>query len=213
MNGHDPSVAVDGRGNIYYVWIGAKDRLPYFAVSRDGGKKWSKPMMIGAPGVNETNLPTIDVGSPGKIAIAYMGSENSPGEPFPGPPGCTDRDPRPGSFRTPCRDEAYEKTTWNGYISMSVDALDEDPIFYSATANDKRDPLKRFRCGPGRCGQTVLDFIDVVIGPDGTPWAAFADACAAPCEKPRWSDEPPGYTNHYEADGVAGRLVAGASLR
>ena len=69
----DPSVAVDKQGNIFYSWIG-NDRLPYLATSKDGGKTWSKPMMIAPPGVNEANLPSIVLGGNGKVAIAYMGN-------------------------------------------------------------------------------------------------------------------------------------------
>jgi hypothetical protein len=38
-------------------------------------------MMVGAPGVNEANLPALDVGGNGEIALTYMGSENSPFKP------------------------------------------------------------------------------------------------------------------------------------
>src|SRR3712207_8600404 len=58
---HEAGVVTDDKGNVFYTWIAA-DRLPYLAVSRDGGESWSKPLMIGAPGVNESNLPGIAVG-------------------------------------------------------------------------------------------------------------------------------------------------------
>ncbi|HVF52438.1 MAG TPA: sialidase family protein [Actinomycetota bacterium] len=152
--GPDPSVAVDKKGNVYYTWVGAK-RLPYLAVSKDNGETWGKPMMIGYPGVNEANFATIDVGDPGKVAISYYGTENSPG----------------GKFNEP-----YIDTTWNAYITTTVDAFGKDPIFYSARLNDPRNPLVRDRCGPGRC-KRVFDFIDVEIAPNGQPWAPVVDHC------------------------------------
>ncbi|MDQ3878648.1 MAG: glycoside hydrolase [Actinomycetota bacterium] len=79
---HEASVAADSHGNIYYFWMG-RNRLPYLAISRDGGKKWGKPMMIGAPGVREATLPSLTVGADGKIAAVYYASTNSPGPPFP----------------------------------------------------------------------------------------------------------------------------------
>ncbi|MDQ4026158.1 MAG: glycoside hydrolase, partial [Actinomycetota bacterium] len=50
--GPDPSVAVDSKGNVYYLYI-HKDRLPYLSVSRNGGYSWSKPKMVGYPGLGE----------------------------------------------------------------------------------------------------------------------------------------------------------------
>ncbi|MCA1708179.1 MAG: glycoside hydrolase, partial [Actinobacteria bacterium] len=58
---HEAAVAVDKDGNLYYAWNG-RDRLFYLATSTDGGKTWSKPMMIAAPGLKETWGPAIDVG-------------------------------------------------------------------------------------------------------------------------------------------------------
>ena len=184
-DGPDPSVKTDSEGNIYYVWI-AEDRLPYLAISTDGGEKWGKPMMIGAPGVKEANLPTIDVGAKGKVAITYMGSTNSQGKPW--------------------NDSTkLLKTTWNGYITMSKNVLSKNPVFYSGAVNDTRDPIQRGRCGPGRCGR-VFDFIDINISPDGEPFAAFVDACIAECAKPKGAS-PKGDL------GIVGGLVGGPRLR
>lgn len=158
---HEADAVMDKKGNIYYVYV-ARNRLPYLVVSKDGGKTWSKPLMVGAPGLREANLPAMDLGSEGKLAFVYMGSENSPFRP--GQEG--DRD--------------YAKTTWNGYMTITPNALDKDPIFYTGTVNDKRDPLVRDTCGPGRC-RAVYDFIDVVVGPDGTAWGAFVDGCISLC--------------------------------
>ena len=184
--GADPSVDVDEKGNVYYTWIGPDYNL-WLTVSKNNGKTWGKPMMVGSPGVKEANLPAIDVGEPGKIAIAYMGSENSSGKP---------RGDDAGD---------YSKVTWNGYITMSANVLDERPIFYSGAVNDRSNPLARARCGPGRCGR-VFDFIDVEIGPDGTPWGAYVDACIVQCEQPT-------AIANFGDKGFAGRLVGGPRLR
>ncbi|MGH2734653.1 MAG: sialidase family protein [Actinomycetota bacterium] len=178
--GHEAGVAVDDGGAIYFTWI-AKDRLPYLAVSRDGGRTWADPMMVGPPGLKRSSLAAIDVGGPGKVAITYAGSE-SPGD-------------------------ARKNWTWNGYITMTDDALDKAPVFYSGTMNHPRDPLSRGSCGVVRC-HTLGDFFDVTIGPDGTPWVAFVDACAKPND----------CIETFEAVGVrgesvVGRLVGGPSLR
>lgn len=183
-----PSVAVDKKGNVYYTWISSANRLMYLSVSKNGGNKWSKPVVVSPPGVNETNLPQIDVRGVGKIALAYYGSTNSPFS----------------KCKRECENEAYAKTTWNGYITVSADALSANPTFYSGLVNHPKDPLVRARCGPGRC-HAAYDFIDVEIGPDGIPYAAFVDGCMLLCTAvtPRAGD--------YE--GLVGKLVGGPSLR
>jgi hypothetical protein len=154
--------------------------------------------MVGAPGVNETNLPSLDVGGVGKVAMAYMGTENSPGQPFPAAPECT--------ALMACPDPPeYKNTTWNGYMTITANAFDNDPIFYSGTINDPKDPFIRGSCGPGRC-KAVYDFIDMVIGPDGTPWGAFVDGCTVTCGT---GDS----TTNLGSDGVVGRMVGGPSLK
>ncbi len=193
---HEAGVAADKKGNIYYTWV-ARDRLPYLAISRDEGKTWTKPMMVGAPGVKESNLPGIDAGAPGKVALVYMGSENSPGPPFPEAPECT-------AIQSCPAPEGYEKVTWNGYMTITTNALAKDPVFYSTTVNDKRDPLIRQNCGPGRC-RAAYDFIDIVIAPNGEVWAAFVDGCILVCPT-----TPP---NNAGQDAVVGHLVGGPRLR
>lgn len=69
---HEAAVAVDSAGTIYYVWV-ASDLKPYLAISRTGGATWGRPMMIGAPGLEQAALAGIDVVSPGKVAVEYMG--------------------------------------------------------------------------------------------------------------------------------------------
>ena len=177
--GPDPSVAVDDKGNIYYVFLDDM-RMPYITYSRDEGKTWSKPLMLGYPGVTEGVLATLDVGTPGKIAVAYYGSDDVSG---------------------PIEDRQYgQNVTWNGYITMSDNIFAKNPVFYSANVNDPRYPMARGACGPRRCYE-ALDFIDVVIGRDGTPWAALADSCVLACE---------GLT--VGNSGVVGRLVGGPPL-
>ena len=176
---HEAGVVADSVGNIYYTWIGT-DRLPYLAISRDGGKSFGEPMMIGPPGIQRTSLPAIDIGADGKIAMVYVGSET--------------------------KSKKQKDWTWNGYMTMTTDALAERPVFYTGTINDPADPLTIQSCGTTRCA-TLGDFFDVVIGPDGTPWASFVDGCVAPNE----------CITEFEnvgvrGEAVVGRLVGGPSL-
>ena len=205
---HEASVATDAKGNIYYAYAG-HDRRMYLVISKDDGKTWTKPLMVGAPGLNEASMPSLDVGGVGKVAIAYMGTKNSPGEPFPRSPGTTTN---PNCFvaQLPCpTPEEYAKTTWSGYTTISANVLAKDPLFYSATVNDPSDPLKRGQCGSGgvgRCGLQILDFIDVVIAPDGEVWTSWVDACVFGCADPKGEQD-------QGSEAVVGHLVGGPPLR
>ncbi|MFP5352225.1 MAG: sialidase family protein [Actinomycetota bacterium] len=179
--GPDPSVAVDDKGNVYYLFI-SKDRLPYLSYSRNGGKSWSEPVMVGAPGLTETALATLDAGGPGKVAIAYYGTDDVKGK---------------------VEDRTYdEKVRWHGYLTMSADVFAKDPVFYSGTINNTEDALAMRECGPRRCYE-ALDFIDVVVAPDGTPWTSMTDNCVMVC----------GGTTALHPNGIVGRFVGGPSLR
>jgi hypothetical protein len=178
--GHEASMAVDTAGNLYYTWI-ALDRLPYLVSSRDHGKTWSAPVRISPPKLNETWGAFVDAGAPGRIAVSYVGTSNSPGEPF-----CVRALPLSESPTVACETAAgdppraqseYDHTTWDGYIAETVDALSPNPVFLTAAVNPLGDPLMRGgNCEVERCNQQT-DFLDTEIAPDGTPWAAFVDAC------------------------------------
>ena len=202
---HETSIATDPKGNLYYTYVG-RDRLIYLVTSKDEGKTWSKPMMVAAPGVNESGIPSIDVGGVGKVAIAYMGTTNSPGMPFPEIKG-TQTNPDCFVAQLPCPPpDEYKNTTWNGYTTISSNVLDKNPIFYSGPVNDPKDPLKRGTCGPGRCGLQILDFIDVVIAPDGEVWTSWVDACVMVCAAKDGAQD-------QGSEAVVGHFEGGPNLR
>jgi hypothetical protein len=59
----------------------------------------------------------------------------------------------------------------DGYITVTHDALSANPVFYSAVINPPSTPMVN---GTRHAGD---DFIDVALGPDGTPWADFYSDC------------------------------------
>jgi hypothetical protein len=195
-DGSDTSVAVDDKGNLYYLFLGV-DRLPYLTVSRNTGESWSKPVPVGPPTLKEANLPSIDAQGVGKIALVYYGSTNSPWKP------CTED----------CPNLDYLKTTWNGYLTISANALDRTPLFYTGLVNHPSDPLVRQRCGPGRC-YNVLDFIDVTIGPDGIAYGAFVDTCMPKNSDPACTEKTPTNAGAFEGsyEGLVTKIVGGPSL-
>lgn len=188
-----PSVVTDKKGNVYYTWIGAKTRLLYLSVSRDQGKTWSRAVVAGPPHLTESNLPQIDAKGVGKIAIAYYGSTNSPW----------------ARCHAKCEQKDYLETTWNGYLTISANALDKQPLFYSGLVNDPSEPLVRKECGPGRCWR-VMDFIDVEIGPDGIAYGAFVDSCMPPACTAKIPNNSSGADKSYE--GLMTKLVGGPRL-
>lgn len=173
------SVAADTAGNVYFVWWDNQYRLPWLAISRDHGATWEDPMMIAPPGVTEANFPEIDAGDEGRIAISF--------------PGSTDED-REGAGRP-----------WNHYLVVSENALADEPVFLSATANDPADPVHRGTCN-GRCAG-LWDFQDTVVSPAGEAWAAVSDDCVAACIT------DPDASSLKVGRGIAVRQIGGPSLR
>jgi hypothetical protein len=181
---HEVNVAVDRSGNVFAVWS-ALNRRPYLAVSRDGGRQWSAPMMIGPPRLTQSDRPDIDALGTGKILIGYIGSQNAPaGPPFPEDPDrCV-----PGG---PCPDPAaYRNVTWNGYMAVSSNALARNPVFETVTINDPLDPVHRGTCGPGGCFSNGDGVSTVAIAPSGVAWGAFIDRCPARCSNGEEADAP-----------------------
>jgi hypothetical protein len=191
------AVGIDAQGNLYAAFVKATDRLPYLSISTDQGSSWSKPLMIGAPGVKEAALPRLVAGETGQVAVAYYGSKNSPGAPF--PPPC------PTGIATSCPD--WQKVTWNLYITETFNALDNSPLFWSAPINTPTQPAW-YGCSPSELGVVRLtegtpyvsspgftggcyptssgsgnaaggrqDFFGMDMAPDNTPWVGFGQAC------------------------------------
>jgi hypothetical protein len=131
-------------------------------------------MMIGYPGLREAVLPSLDVSPDGKVLVGYMGSLNSPGAPWTGD---------------------YSETTFNGFMTETFDALSPHPVFHSASVSDLHIPLIQGACGPGRCAAEV-DFIQVMLGPDGTGWGVFVDGCPYRCSSDPLPAGPDGIVAH-----------------
>ena len=185
MDDHEVTLAVDTADNVYAVWQDGTFRLPFLSVSRDHGMSWSAPRMIAPPGVHEVNFPTITAGDPGRIGVLFPGSESK-------------------DFSDPGR-------PWNLYVVVSVNAMDQNPVFTWTVANPKNDPVHRGDCGPGRCdaadGGSMFDFLDIVASPvDGILWGTASDTCTGDCVT------NPGAQQLRPGEGVAIRQVKGPPL-
>jgi hypothetical protein len=143
-------IAVDEDGNLYAVWEDNRDGLPYLSVSRDGGRTWSGRIMVGAPGVKHVQLPVlVTARETGHVAISYLGS--------------TQRFGFINLTYTP------DGRPYDGYVCETFNALDPDPVFWSAAVNDPAEPLlpwARFCDGVG-------EGLHITFGSDGAPLASF----------------------------------------
>ena len=182
--GNQASVASDSAGNIYYLWWSADTQLPYMAVSRNHGKSFGPAMLVSPPGMRAVNFPSIDASNPGHVAITF--------------PGTTDPD------------SAKASRPWNYYVAVSDNALADQPIFHSATANALKDPVHRGVC-LNRCAG-MFDFLDVVIAPSGQAWATEVDTCTKGCITADGRTLSKGQAAS-DAQGVAVRQLAGPGLR
>ncbi|HEY3585796.1 MAG TPA: hypothetical protein VGK85_01525, partial [Myxococcaceae bacterium] len=153
--------------------------------SRDGAGHWAAPLMIAAPGVNETAEPQLVAGRRGQVAVAYYGSKNSPGVGVPISPDCLVSTQCPG----------FEEETWSTYITESWDALGKNPLFWSAPLNNPSHPtwygvtpsslrhltptgLQFFGGGQGFPGFTAnIDYFGMTMAPDDTAWVGFDQEC------------------------------------
>lgn len=168
--GSDPTVAVDDAGNIYFAWIDAHTLRPFLSMSGDAGHSWSKAFPIAPPRIAEANLLTVDIGERG-LVFAYMGTENS----------------------------SHPKA-WHGYVTVIPEPLRRPSLAETVRVNPRGDPLKRGECGPGRCGDEILDFIDVVVADDGrSAWAAFVDACNRKCARTGFEEGNEGLAVHVQS--------------
>ena len=179
---HESGIAADRAGNLYYAWVG-DDHHPHLAISRNGGMAWSTPIDIMPPGVEYMSAFTasIDAGDRGRVAAVFMGTADPASVPA-------------------------EKKRWNAYVITSPDALAADPVLYGATMNDPQtNALWIGDCGDLRCGN-IGDFLDVVVGPDGTAWTALVDSCPDGDKCTSFGVTDP------RGESIAGQLVGGAPL-
>lgn len=170
------AVAVDEANHIHVLWVSKS--LPYLASSKDGGKTWTKPKMVAAPGVTHVDFPYIAAGAQDRVAFGYVGTTMNKSY----------RDPKPDDlvfFFFGAQDPYYADWSWNAYLTVALDPLADDPTFRTTTMHEPTDPIARGRCGGWRCvgsdGNGVGDFLDMVIDDQGRPWVALVDMCNDRC--------------------------------
>lgn len=182
IRGHDIDFAVDSGNNLYAMWIGA-DSQPYFVASTDHGASWGPARAVSPTPIRETQMPSIAAGDVGHVVFAFTGTTNDYGYAA----------------------QNAAKTAWNGYITVTTDALAADPLFATINPHEFQDPLVRGACARP-CGG-IWDFLDVRIGPDGRAWTTIVDSCKDACVADR--SAPPAKFGTE----VLGALATGPRLR
>jgi hypothetical protein len=86
--------------------------VPFLIISRNHGRTWSKPMMVGAPGVRQALHVAVTAAGWGQVAISNPGSRSG-----------------------------AAAAGFSGYITESFDAVTRRPVFWSASVNKPSQPL------------------------------------------------------------------------
>ncbi len=171
-------VSADTESNAYHVWTGADEGV-YMSRSTDSGETWEQESIRISPAqVISTVFPQTDAGDPGRIAITYLGSENSEmiGQP--------DLD---GNAWDGNAHYAVNNITYHLYITYSLNALDENPIFHTQRVTDDPVQIGSICLNSGDCrdiggsNRNLLDFNDLHIDREGRVYVAFADGCTGEC--------------------------------
>jgi hypothetical protein len=164
---HWPAIDVDAKGNVYIVWdetgSGDRDAGVYYSYSTDGARTWATPTRVDPD--NRTDLwPWIAVGSPGRVAIAWMGNDHQ----LPG------NDP----------EQAGPDDPWNVYVAQTVNGLgcgsSSSPGFRTTRATPEPFHTATVCTGGTICQAELVDrrlgdYMTIDIDTSGNLVAAYSD--------------------------------------
>jgi hypothetical protein len=163
----------------------------YLARSRDEGTTW--PFEKKPDGITPLTIPPVSqlrVDTAGNLyAVSTSGSatnlrvSSDGGQTWRGPFNMTAPAARTGTIGQRAFSDGYRPGDFvasyfvarpgggsDAYMTVTHNALDPNPLFYSARIN----PPYRAMMTAGHAGD---DFLDAAIGPDGTPWAYYYSDC------------------------------------
>ena len=171
-------ISTDTASNAYHVWTGADEGV-YMSRSTDSGETWEQESIRISPvEVISSVFPQTDAGDPGRIAITYLGSENS--EML----NQSDIDGNPWDGNA---HYAPNNATYHLYITYSLNALDDEPVFHTYRVTDDPVQVGSICLNSGDCrdiggsNRNLLDFNDLHIDREGRVYVAFADGCTGDC--------------------------------
>jgi hypothetical protein len=172
-------VATDSDSNAYHIWTG-NDQGIYMSRSIDSGESWdAQSIRITPIEVISTAFPQTDAGDPGRIAVTYLGSENG---------SLVDSNSTIPENWTGNAHYAPNEVHYHLYVTYSLNALDENPIFHTRRVTDDPVQIGSICLNSGDCSsdqggsnRNLLDFNDLTIDLEGRVYIAFADGCIDAC--------------------------------
>ena len=171
-------ISTDTESNAYHVWTGADEGI-YMSRSTDSGETWEQESIRISPvEVISTVFPQTDAGDPGRIAVTYLGSENSE---------MLNQSNIDGSPWDGNAHYAPNNATYHLYITISLNALDANPTFHTYRVTDDPVQVGSICLNSGDCrdiggsNRNLLDFNDLHIDREGRVYVAFADGCTGDC--------------------------------
>jgi len=141
VNNHFPALATDSAGNLYVAWSESRADGSgadiWFSRSLDGGQTWLAPLEVSASPQGDAHEVWIVAGAPGKVAIAYYGTDAA------------------ASHRT---GSASDDALYYARLAYSLDATSATPAFSVMDA----DPAPVHQ---GDLGRSLFDFVTVRVDP------------------------------------------------
>ena len=107
----------------------------------------------------------------------------------------------PGQLALSYYGRRTRQSTYDAYLTITRDALAEQPVFWSAIVSD---PLHPILAAPGTPAKD--DFVGVDIGPDGSAWGSFYADCPPNASKDPVCSDGQGFDPEANR-AFAGRLV------
>ncbi|HEY0071135.1 MAG TPA: S-layer homology domain-containing protein [Chloroflexia bacterium] len=118
-----PTLATDKAGNVYVAYTDSGDFNLYMVYSTDHAQTWSDPIRLNGNAANTTIFPWIVAGDEGRVAVAYIATDQY------GAPG-------PDSFPSWLNDKPASTTAkWYLYVNYLENANTSNPTIYQAQAS------------------------------------------------------------------------------
>ena len=156
----DPYVEADRANTMYLAYVDGTDKMKV-AVKKKGGS-WARSVDVGkAAGVKSSAFPLVIGGSPGRAAVAYLGSRT-------GPEGTVDAQ------------SAKFAGTWQLYISTTTDS--GRTWTTQQVTKDERHPVQVgcIRKTSNTCNhRNLYDFNGITVDKLGRVLVMAADGCTA----------------------------------
>ena len=192
-------VATDTESNAYHFWTGpggdvdgvsANDTVAgvyngyngegvFMSRSTDSGESWEQTSIRISPiDVVSYAFPQADAGDPGRVAVTYLGSENS---------SELNQSDLDGNNWDGNAHYANANVHYHLYITYSLNALDPEPVFHTQRVTADPVQIGSICLNSGDCrdiggsNRNLLDFNDLHIDREGRVYVAFADGCTGTC--------------------------------